>query len=646
MRSIFVRMAALCLLLAGIGNGLAAAQTSAERRQGLFFNGKDGAVPAPVLGATVEVKVTGIIARAKVTQIFKNVSTEWVEGVYIFPLPDDAAVDSLRMKVGSRTIRGVIQEKSAARQTYEAAKQEGKKASLVEQQRPDVFTTAVANVGPGETVEVAIELQQVVKWELGRFSLRFPMVVALHPNAAKACGIALPPVLAPGAPPINPFAFHADLYPGFPLASVKSPSHAIAIEQGKQLDYAVDLAQGVAPADSDLVLEWTPAVGREPRAVYYSEEVGGERYSLLMVMPPDAPDAVASRLPRETIFIIDNSGSMSGAKIEQARQALLFGLGKLQPMDWFNVIRFSSDAVSVFPKSVPATPSALEKARRFIDRIQADSGTQMLPALQIAFRKPAPAGLVPQVIFATDGQLEDEAQVVQFLGANLGDRRLFPVAIGSDPNAHLLGKLATLGRGSFTAIDDTGKVAATMGALFSKLESPMLQEIGVQWSDPAAEAWPARVPDLYLGEPLVVTARSASSAGPVTVSGLRNGSAWQDSFPAAAEVKDAGIDKHWARQKIAALTDSRSEGANADEVRQAVAALGLRHHLVTDYTSLVAVDETSTAPAGVEPVTRMVPVNPPRQPVYGGSSGYATTSGEAVEDVITVTAGSPLLDER
>src|SRR5436305_15163446 len=158
MRSMIVRMAVLCWCFLGIGSGFARAETGAESRQGLLFNGKDGAVPAPVLGATVEVKVTGIIARAKVTQIFKNVSSEWVEGIYIFPLPDDAAVDSLQMKVGNRTIRGVIQEKAEARQTYEAAKQEGKKASLVEQQRADVFTTAVANVGPGETVEVAIEL--------------------------------------------------------------------------------------------------------------------------------------------------------------------------------------------------------------------------------------------------------------------------------------------------------------------------------------------------------------------------------------------------------------------------------------------------------------------------------------------------------
>ena len=616
MRSVFVRMAALCLFIAG--SGLAAAGNAADNRQGLFVNGENDlspAVPAPVLGATVEVKVTGIIARTKVTQIFKNISTDWVEGIYIFPLPADAAVDTLRMKVGNRTILGAIQSKEKARQTYAAAKQQGVKASLVEQQRPDVFTTAVAHIGPGETVEVAIELQQVVRWELGRFNFRFPMVVAPHPEEAAASGrrrLWLPPVLRRGSAPINPFAFHADLHPGFPLAKIESPSHAITVAKGKQLRYAVDLAQGIAPADSDLVLEWTPAVGSEPRAVYYSEEVNGERYSLLMVMPPDAPGAAATRLPRETVFIIDTSGSMSGTSIEQARQALLFGLTKLRSTDWFNVIRFSSNATAVFPESVPATPSALETARRFISGLDADGGTTMLPALQIAFRKSAPAGLVPQVIFATDGQIDDEPQVIDFLGRSLGSRRLFPVAIGSAPNAPLLSRLAALGRGSFTAINSVGKVATTMGALFSQLEAPMLQTIDVQWSDPAAEAWPARVPDLYLGDPLVVTAKSAADAGPVTVSGQRGDDTWQDSFPAAADVKGAGIDKLWARKKIEALTASLQDGASPTEVQRAIADLGLRHHLVTDYTSLVAVDDQATAPAGLQPIRKVVPVNPPR----------------------------------
>lgn len=639
MRSNLVRMAALFLFLL-TGSPLAYGAEGPPERQGLYVDG----IPAPVLGTTVEVRVTGIIARAKVTQIFTNPSQEWVEGIYIFPLPEDAAVDTLRMKVGDRKLLGVIQEKDEARRTYEAAKQAGTKASLIEQQRPDVFTTSVAHIGPGETVEIAIELQQVVRYERGRFKLRFPMVVAPPDSSKKRAGssrLRMPPVLPRGSAPINPFAFHADLAPGFPLAKVESSTHGIVVAKGKSFRYAVDLAKGTAPADGDLVLEWIPAVGREPRAVFYSEEVDGERYALLMVMPPDAPEAISSRLPRETAFIIDTSGSMSGSSIEQAREALLLALSRLQPGDWFNVIQFNSTAGAVFPGSVPATPAALAQARSFVAGLHADGGTLMLPALQIAFKKPAPGGLVPQVIFATDGQLGDQEEVVQFLTTNLGDRRLFPIAIGSAPNAALLARLASLGRGSFTQINDLAKVAPAMGALFSQLEAPMLQRIDVQWSDPSVEAWPERVPDLYLGEPLVVTARFKDASGSVAVSGVRGGEVWQDSFSVAGELKGAGIDKLWARSKIQALMDSVNQGADRAKVRQDVIEIGLRHNLVTDYTSLVAVDVTPTAPAGVEPVRCVLPVNAPRDSVAASSSAE-----DVMEDVITVTAESPLRNER
>ncbi len=639
MRSNCLRMAALCLMFL-IGSGLARGAEEPARRQGLFLAAKDGSpVPAPVLGATVEVRLTGVIARTKITQIFMNPGTEWLEGIYIFPLPADAAVDTLRMKVGNRTLEGIIQERNQARQTYEDAKQQGVKASLIEQQRPDVFTTAVANIGPGETVEVAIEMQQVVRWELDRFSLRLPMVVVTRAERAKAGGdrLLLPPVRRRRAPEINPFALHADLDPGFPLARLESPSHAITVAKGKDFRYAVDLKKGVEPADSDFVLEWAPAVGSEPRGVFYSEEVDGERYDLLMVLPPDAPGIAASRLPRETVLILDTSGSMEGAKITQARAALLLALDKLRPTDTFNVVRFATATSAAFPESVPASPAALEAARRFIWELNADGVTDMLPAFKIALRSQPPAGRVRQVIFATDGELDDEKEVVEFVTAHVGSQRLFPIAIGPEPKAALLRQLAALGRGSFTQITDTAKVESEMAALFSQLDAPMLQRIEVQWNDPAAEAWPARAPDLYLGEPLVLTARSRAAAGPVSVSGVRDGAAWQDSFPAAVQLKGAGIDKLWARRKIQGLMDSLETGADAAEIRRGVVELGLRHHLVTDYTSLVAVDELATAPAGAAPVTRIVPVNPPAPP---------PPDTGPIEDTITVTAESPLLDER
>lgn len=644
MRSIFVRMAALCLLLV-LGNG------SAQAQRGLLFKDEKGTtVYAPVLGTTVEVRVTGIIARARVTQIFKNPSSEWIEGVYIFPLPEGAAVDTLKMKVGDRTLAGVIRDKQEAVQEYIEAMEEGKKASLVEQRRPDVFTTSVANIGPGETVEIAIELQDVVRWEMGRFRLRFPMVVAPRYSPSETPDVT-PPLLPLGSSArlasrlasITPFAFHVDLAAGFPLGRLESPSHEIAIEEGARHRYAVDLAKGVEPADRDFILEWTPAVGREPRAVFYSEEVDGERYDLLMVMPPDDPAAVGTRLPREAVFIIDTSGSMNGDSIEQARQALLLALGRLQPGDWFNVVQFNSEAEALFPDSVPVDPGSVETARRYVSGLKADGGTEILKAVQLVLgKKSERAGLVRQMVFVTDGQVGNEKEIYSYLGQELGERRLFTVAIGSAPNVSFLRKSAELGRGTFVHVSQVSEVAERMGALFAQLEAPMLRDLEVHWDDPAAEVWPARIPDLYLGEPLVVTARRGTGAGTASVSGQRGGELWQDSFPAAAEIRGAGIHKLWAQRKITSLLDSlrlqSGAGGNVEEVRRAVIELGMRHHLVTTYTSLVAVDVTPTAPAGVRPARRTVPLTPPR--------GFEAVEFDGTKDVITVCAESPLLDSR
>jgi Ca-activated chloride channel family protein len=682
----------LSLLIAGRAAWAAQEKPFDPNRGGMVLRAEeDGAEQAaPVLGTTVEVRVTGVVARARVTQVFGNPTAEWMTGIYLFPLPDGAAVDTLRLVVGDRVFEGVVQEKAQAQETFAAAAREGRKASLLDQLRPDLFTTSVANIGPGETVEVVIELQQVVRFERGRFVLRFPMLAAPRymPETEAAppghvgaeLGSAQPAgrQLAPAIPepplaraPVNPFALHVDLAPGFPLARIESPTHAVAVEKDPQRRrWAIDLADGAAFADGDFILEWAPAVGRAPRAVHFTEEVDGERYALLMVMPPDDGGAIAERLPREATFVVDTSGSMEGESIEQARAALLLALGRLAPSDSFNVIDFDDDAVALLPSSAPADALNLEQARRFVAGLVAEGGTQMLPALERSLAAGAGlAGAVQQVIFITDGQVGNEAEILGYLRRHLGSWRLFTVAIGSAPNAAFLRRAAELGRGSFTHLATLDRVAAGMADLFARLEAPMLREIEIAWPDPGAEAWPQRVPDLYLGEPLVVAARLGARPagrgtdgaprvdrspartlsrlggdGSAAVSGLRAGQSWQEEVPAAVETRGTGLDKLWAGRKIEALMDSLQEQADAEAVRREVIALGLRHHLVTLYTSLVAVDVEPTAPAGVEAVPRLVPLNRPRGSVAIAPAGGADSGG--VEDVITVTAESPLLDER
>lgn len=574
----------------------------------LYLRTEEGGwATAPTLETDVRVRVTGMVLRARVVQRFENPTDRWIEGVYVFPLPDMAAVDHLDLRIGDRLIEGRIQERERARRTYEAARKEGRKASLLEQKRPNVFTTSVANLEPGGQVEVALEYQETLRYEEGRFRLRFPMVVAPRyvpetgPGGAAPSAPATelePPTVHPADGPVNRVRVQVDLEPGLPLASLTSPTHVIvprALGDGRHRVHLEDYA------DRDFVLEWRPRTGEEPRAVLFSEERNGEIHALLLVMPPEA-EASGRRLSREVVFVIDTSSSMAGPSIHQARRALLLALERLEPGDFFNVIRFASRTESLFEASVPVDTARLEQARRWVRRLEANGGTEMLPALRTALGSDRGAGELRQVVFVTDGSIANERQLFAAIEQDLGRSRLFPVGIGAAPNGFFLTRAAKFGRGTLTMIATPGEVKERMGELFRKLESPVLSDVQVHWND-RVEMWPARIPDLYEGEPLVVTARLSRFAGDVRVTGRRAGHPWEVRLPLEPGDPARGIGNLWARRKIAALIESRSSGADAETVRRAVVDVALRHHLVSRYTSLVAVDVTPERPAS-EGLTR------------------------------------------
>lgn len=573
-------------------------------------------VLAPTVSTEVKIMVTGIVARCEVAQRFHNPSQEWVEAVYAFPLPETAAVDHLRMTIGDRIIEGQIQEKEEAKRTYEQAKLEGKKAALVEQERPNVFTTWAANIGPGEDIDVMIVYQETIHYDEGIFSLRFPMVVGPRytPGAAGDAVVEqihpTQPVLHPGSGPVNPVRLRIDIDPGFATGLLRSPSHEIHVVRGRSSTQVISLKAGVVPANRDFVLEWAPQPGRLPQAAVFSEEKDGMTYFLLMLIPPRPDTAGLVRLSRETIFVIDTSGSMAGTSIDQARQALTLALGNLHPEDSFNVIQFNSYMSRLFPASVPALPETVAKAREYVAHLNADGGTEMLPALQAALKDTGAQRDVRQVVFITDGCVSNEEELFRAITAGLRASRLFTVGIGSAPNSYFMRKAAEFGRGTFTYIGDLSEVSARMGALFAKLESPVLSDVRIAWNGAAVEAWPDKVPDLYLGEPVVVAAATTSVNG-VEVFGRIGGEPWQQSLRLGTDARGAGIGALWARRKIEALMDTLSEGAGEEKVRPEVVAVALQHHLVSKYTSLVAVDVTPTTPQGTDTPTHKIPANLP-----------------------------------
>ena len=604
----------------------------------LLKTNDDGYTEAIRLGIDVDLTVSGPTIRARVTQIFKNPTQDWVEATYVYPLPTGGAVDTLKMVVGDRVVVGEIKERQQARQVYEQARRDGKKAALTEQERPNIFTNSVANIGPGETVLVQIEYQEPVQQSGNEFSLRIPMVVGPRYNpqplvqsvdlrpGSNGWGTAStdpvpdrdrisPRVLDPAKDaPVNPTAVTVRLQAGFPLGEVKSHHHQVKVETPDAKTRIIKLADGVVPADRDFELSWQPAAETVPSVGLFREHVGDADYLLAFVTPPSIEPTAQKPLPREVIFVIDNSGSMGGTSIIQAKASLTYALGRLQPNDRFNVIRFDDTMDVLFPDPVPADREHLGRALSFVSALQARGGTEMVPAMRAALtdRASDDADHVRQVVFLTDGAIGNEQQLFDTIAAMRGRSRVFMVGIGSAPNTYLMTRAAELGRGTFTHIGSVEQVEERMRDLFAKLENPAVTGLSTKFSEAKADLTPAVLPDLYRGEPLVLAAKLDKLAGSVEIKGRIGDRPWLVRLPLANAAEGKGLSKLWARRKIADAEVARTmRQATPEDADKTVLALALEHQLVTRLTSLIAVDKTPSRPDGERLKLAELPINLP-----------------------------------
>ena len=614
----------------------ALSRPSDARSGSLLLKTDDSYAEATRLGIDIDVTVSGPTIRARVTQIFRNPTSEWVEAIYVYPLAEGGAVDTLKMVIGDRVVVGEIKERQAARIVYEQARQEGRKAALTEQERPNIFTNSVANIGPGETVLVQIEYQEPVRQSDSEFSLRIPLVVAPRYNPAPVVQTVelnpggngwgmtadpvpdrdriTAPVLDPAVnAPVNPTKITVRLGAGFPLGEVKSHHHAARVDIVDDATRIVAL-EGLVPADRDFELTWKPAAGKAPSVGLFRERVGDADYLLAFITPPAIDRSEQKPLPREVIFVIDNSGSMGGTSMVQAKASLLYALGRLQPGDHFNVIRFDDTMDVLFADAVPADGTHLGRARAFVNALQARGGTEMVPAMRAALadRRDGDGSFVRQVVFLTDGAIGNEQQLFDTIGAMRGRSRVFMVGIGSAPNSFLMTRAAELGRGTFTHIGSVEQVEARMRDLFTKLENPAVTGLAASFSDLKADVTPAVLPDLYRGEPLVLAARLEKIAGSIEIKGRIGDRPWIVTLPLANAAEGRGLSKLWARRKIAEAEVARTmRQRSAEDADRAIIDLALGHQLVTRLTSLVAVDKTPSRPAGASLKVSELPLNLP-----------------------------------
>jgi Ca-activated chloride channel family protein len=618
----------------------------------ISLDSSENQTSAPLLSQNVDISVSGMVINTVVNQRFKNTSSDWVEAVYVFPLPDGSAVRELRMVIGGRVIHGEVKEKKEARATYERAKSEGKKSSLLTQKRPNIFTMAVANIPPESVVEVEIQYLDTVRFQSGVFSLRFPMVVGPryipgNPLGSTEKRVAFdeggwaadtdevvdasqitPPVTEAGEPLQNPVELTVSLAPGFPVKDLSSLHHGVAVTGDSMGSYEI-VFDGQVYADRDFVLEYSAANEKEISAALFTESAPDGNYTYLMLTPPFQKRETS--VPREVIFVLDISGSMAGSSIRQAKEALIYGVSRLHEHDRFNVIVFNNSARKLFSSSLDAHADNREKASQLISNLNASGGTEISAALKIALDGRTNHQRIRQVVFLTDGAVGNEDALFSIITKELGDSRLFTIGIGSAPNAYFMSRAATMGRGSYCYIGKIDEVHTKMKALLERLEQPVVTGLHLEAEDSSTmEMYPDPLPDLYIGEPMVAVLKSAKPLGQLRLSGTNMGKPWTVLMDSEGGKSHAGIGAVWARQKIRSLMASLHFGAAEEEVRGEIVKTALNHHLISRYTSLVAVEEVVSRPQNSSLENQQIKTNMPlgwkHAKVFGTSSKTATPS--------------------
>lgn len=679
MAELLRRHAGVCakLLIAVVAVGLSGGETlhaqdemaGREPRAGtLLLRMQRGYRVATRIDTEVAIRASGLVARTYLKQAFVNDGEDWVEGVYVFPLPDGAAVDGLKLHIGDRLIEGEVRERKRAKREYDKARADGRKASLVEQHRPNLFETSVANIAPGEKVIIEIEYLETVRYDEGAFSLRVPMTFTPRyipgmpvsdrqgsgwsPDTTQVLDASLvtPPVVERSES--HRLSLDVRIDAGVPLELVASRYHPIRVDDDGDA-YRVRLAGGDVPMDHDIELLWRPERSVAPRALAFGETTGGEPHLLLLLLPPDdaGNEVWQGEMPRELIFVIDTSGSMHGVSIEQARLALKLALDGLDDHDMFNVIQFNSVTGALYPRSALATPGNIADARRYVDGLEADGGTEMRPALELALGGRPPESYLRQVVFITDGSVGNESELFGVIEERLGGARLFTVGIGSAPNGWFMRKAAEAGRGTNVTIGALHEAGEKIARLFRKIERPQLTGIRVEWPDSIeADAYPAVVPDLYAGEPIVLNVRlrrPPRAGDQLRITGHAPGGTWGAEIPLAGRPDAPGVAALWGRARVEALTDAESRGADTEVIRSAILETALAHRLVTRYTSLVAVDRTPARAAEAllkrEQVPNLLPHGQSMRAIFGFPATATPAPGMRVAGSVAILLATLML---
>jgi Ca-activated chloride channel family protein len=573
----------------------------------------------PLKDTQVEIAVAGVIADVKVTQRYRNDGTRPIEAEYVFPGSTRAAVYGLTMTVGERRVVAQIREKQQARAEYQAAKSAGKSAALLEQHRPNVFKMSVANILPGDDIAVELRYTELIVPTDSIYELVFPTVVGPRYTTDREAGTSpldrwqRNPYLREGEQPPGGFHLEATINSGIALKEVGSPSHNVQVRYDSAQQAHVDLPrEGGNAANRDFILRYRLAGASIESGILLFEGVR-ENYFLAMIEPPQR--VTAAQIPaRDYVFIVDVSGSMHGFPLDVTKELMRNLLTGLRPTDTFNVMLFSGSSLVLADAPLPATEENVRRGVAFIDSQSGSGSTELLPALRRALALPGGDDRARSIVVATDGYVTVETEAFDVIRESLGQANLFAFGIGSGVNRYLIEGMARVGQGEPFVVTNEGEAAERAEALRRYIEAPVLTKTRLSATGfDIYDMEPPGIPDVLAQRPVIVFGKwRGRRTGQLTLRGLAGDGPFERSFD-LSKVRpapdNAALSYLWARGRIARLDDYQRLANDPDRVQE-ITQLGLDYHLLTAYTSFIAVDEVvrNTRPEDAQTVRQPLPL--------------------------------------
>jgi Ca-activated chloride channel family protein len=567
-----------------------------------FFVKSDdpGVDKLPLKSTAAEVNIVGVIADVRVTQVYQNEGKKPLEAIYIFPASTRAAVYSMKMTIGDRTIVAKIEKKEEARQHYEEAKAAGKSASLLEQHRPNVFQMNVANIMPGDVIKVEMSYTETLIPTEKVYEFVYPTVVG--PRYSNQPAESAPasekwvenPYLHEGEKAPYTFDISVTIAGGVPIQLITCPSHKVNIQYENKSLAMIKLDKSEAEGGNrDYILKYRLAGDQiqDGLLLYQGEK---ENFFLLMMQPPER--VMTDQIPpREYIFIVDVSGSMNGFPLEISKKLLRNLIGNLRTIDQFNVLLFASSSTVMAEQSLPANEKNIERAIRVIDEQQGGGGTELLPALKRALNLPRSEGVSRSVIIVTDGYVSVETEAFDLIKNNLNKANMFAFGIGTGVNRYIIEGMARVGMGESFVIEQPGGAEEKAEQFRHYIASPVLTQIKVNFDRfETYDVEPVSVPDILADRPVTLFGKWRGKAtGTISLTGYTGR---QKIYNRDLNVIDYKPDKSnqaltylWARHRIALLGDYNHLRESDERIRE-ITQLGLDYNLLTNYTSFVAID--------------------------------------------------------